>query len=352
MKLAHLTLAATCLATAPLALAETACSPAIGFNKVTCKGNSDTLVAVPFDQKPAFVGVTGSAPSENAGEATITPAADVDWTANGFSDVPHYVRFTSGDKSGFYYAVTGNTSGEVTVDLNGDSLTQVASGDAFRIVPFWTLSSLFVGGDGVHAATSAGQRDTEVFFPDTMTLGVNKSASATYYFLNGNWKRVGDLAGTYNDLILLPSSALWIRHNVAEDTVLCVSGRVPTAVHAIQMDVDSGENRNDIFFSLDRPIGVTLVESGLVESGAFVPSASAGNRADELFVYDNETPQFNKAPSATYYYLNGNWKKVGDLAGVYNDVEVFNPGTAAVIRKSGNGGGAPSTIFGLNSPNY
>ena len=188
--------------------------------------------------------------------------------------------------------------------------------------------------------------------PNNEDLGENKPSSITYYLLAGNWKRVGDLGGVHNNTILLPSSALWIRHNIATDTTVCVSGRVPSSVHAIQIDVNSSTFKNDMFISLDRPVEVSLAQSGLVESGAFGASVSAGNRTDELFVYDNSTVQFNKAPSATYYYLSGNWKKVGDLGGVHNDTMVFAPGSAVVIRKAGNGGASPTTVFGLNSASY
>lgn len=90
------------------------------------------------------------------------------------------------------------------------------------------------------------------------------------------------------------------------------------------------------------PSDITLNNLGLIESGAFTPSASTLGtvRKDTLLVFNNAASGFNKAPSATYYYLTNastqGWRST--TAGT-NDVgtTVIPAAVGYVIRKATNG---------------
>ena len=127
--------------------------------------------------------------------------------------------------------------------------------------------------------------------------------------------------------------------------MVCNSGRVPAAKHAVQIDVAT--TKNDNWISLDRPVPVTLTQSGIFEGGGIAVSPSRFNRTDELFVYE-------VGPSgltvATYYYFSGKWEKVGATGVDQGATEVFKPGQGVILRKAA--AGANATIFITNEPNY
>lgn len=107
--------------------------------------------------------------------------------------------------------------------------------------------------------------------------------------------------------------------------------------------------KQDNFVALTRPAVVTLNDSGLVQSGAFLASITTFNRTDELFVFDNSAVGKNKGPVATYYYFDGAWRKFGSNDDFGNE-PVFTPGTGVIIRKNSTAGGVSS--FWLNQPGY
>jgi uncharacterized protein (TIGR02597 family) len=338
------------------AFAQSAISPAIGFNKVTCNGNSDTLISVPFHQKPEFVGVSSATPEDTTG-GSIDPGEDIVLTvgsaAFGSLVGTHYIRFTGGAKNGFSYDVSGNTGTSITVDGMGDDLSGVLATDPFKIVPHWTFATLFPSGAGVHASASEFIRQTEILVLDQVSLGINKSAVAVFFYLGsaGEWRQVGGGAVSKDSQVVLPHQAFIVRHNNnAASTQFCPSGRVPSGQHAIQVDI--GTVKNDVFLSLDRPIDVSLDESGLVASGAFTSSGSEFIRADELLVFDNTATGINKSAVAVYFHLASanQWRKVGGGNGDAGADMVFTAGNAVVLRKSQ--AGAAGTTFVVNSPSY
>jgi uncharacterized protein (TIGR02597 family) len=84
-----------------------------------------------------------------------------------------------------------------------------------------------------------------------------------------------------------------------------------------------------------------------VESGAFKPSLSSLSHADELLTFDNSVAAFNKSASATYFYYQNAWRKVGlPLSVDVGTSNVFQPGSGVVIRKQA---GADSQIW-VNIP--
>jgi uncharacterized protein (TIGR02597 family) len=115
-------------------------------------------------------------------------------------------------------------------------------------------------------------------------------------------------------------------------------------------------SKQDNFVALTRPATNTLNESGLVQSGAFLSSASQLNQnGDQLLVFNNGQTGQNKSPAATYYYLSSLscWCRVNDSQGTYGTTDmgnepVFVPGTGVIIRKKL---GSASTNW-VNSPNY
>jgi uncharacterized protein (TIGR02597 family) len=97
---------------------------------------------------------------------------------------------------------------------------------------------------------------------------------------------------------------------------------------------------------LIRASAVTLNNSGLISSGAFLASPLPGTRTDELLKFDNSIAEKNKTSSAIYYYWSNAWRRVGAGSTDFGDTPVFTPGTGLIIRKATN---EPSVIW-TNAP--
>lgn len=343
--------------------AEPASDPA-GFYRITCLGNSDTLVSIPFSRPAAANAIV-----ESVTDNVVTVKGEPGWAENQFLYVAgsqpntYYLRFLDGDKEGSYYPITGNGPDTLTISLGGDDISTVIEGNRLTVVPYWTLGTAFPEGRGVHKSGGIARR-TQVLIPNYTASGVNNPPLATYYFLtnatfpDGVWQQVNEGSANKNDEILLPDLYVIVRHNIDVPTVITAQGGVPISKLATPLAAQE-IGKQDNFVALARPATVTLNESGLIESGAFVPTSSLLNRRDELLVFDNNKIGKNKAPSATYYYrtdLSPNrWVRVNDSQGTYGttdmgDQPVFLPGTGAVVRKASVLGGSSSTW--VNVINY
>lgn len=335
------------------AQAEPASDPA-GFYRITCLGNSDTIVSIPFT-RPAAANVVVDSVAANEVTVKGTPG----WTADQFvyaagtQPNTYYVRFLSGAKEGSYYPVTDNGTDSLTLSLGDDDISSVADGDQAAVIPYWTLGTAFPDGRGVVATTLVFDRKTEVFVRDFTEPGVNQGVKATYYFFQpngqtGEWRDFNEDGVKKDDEVLLPDVYMIVRHNTAASTVMTVRGSVPVSKLTMPLMTEPAM-KQDNFVALTRPAVVTLNDSGLVQSGAFLASPTVFNRTDELFVFDNSVVGKNKGPVATYFYHEGAWRKFGFTDDFGND-PVFTPGTGVIIRKNSTVGGVSS--FWLNQPGY
>jgi uncharacterized protein (TIGR02597 family) len=326
--------------------ADPVVSTPAGFHRIDLLGNSDTRVSFPFTRPEAAAGRV-----ESISDNVVTLKGSPGWTANQFAYAgdpqpnAYYLQIRSGTKEGFYYPITGNGAGTLTLSLGGDTLTGLNAGDRVAVIPYWTLATVFPGGQGVHESLSEFVRKTEVFIPNLTGIGVNLSPTKTYYFLEGHWY-LYPLTDVKDDDVLLPDAYFIVRHNVGITTTLTIRGGVAMTKWVMPLRVNTNKKQDNVV-ALPRPSTVTLNSSGLIESGAFRPSGNEFVRIDELFVFDNNKTGKNKSASATYYYLIDHWARYPDTTDAGND-PVFAPGTGVIIRK-GTGVGNPIWI---NQPPY
>lgn len=305
-----------------------------GFCRIPILGSSDTLVSIPFSRPESMIGFV-----ESAQDPTVTIKGSPNWIVNqwvyaaGSQTNTYYLQIRSGVLEGHRFRILSNQSNSLTVVLNGESLVGLQPTDLVSIVPYWTLGTVFPAGRGVHASAFPSSRLTEVLRPDLNGAGVNRSATGTYYFWQGNWRQVGAGTAIKNDDVLVPDAYFIVRHNVPVSTELMARGGVVTNGWRIPLSVRTSGKQDNIV-ALPRPYGVSLNESGLRSANAFSASLFPGTRTDELFVFNNSVTGKNKSPSATYYYWNSAWRRVGSgNTDVGNDI-VFAPGTGVVIRKA------------------
>ena len=309
---------------------------------------------MPFARLADSSALVSSTSSSNIIQVQGAPGWTVDKFVfvSGVQSNNYYVRIESGALEGRYFNITSNTTNTLTVNLNGGSLTGLATNHQVSVIPHWTLASVFgPDGNGIIQSTSTSARKTEVLVPSYNGSGINLSAATTYfYFTNAgtvNWRRVGAVTNC-NDDIIQPNGYLRIRHKAGPNTTFVSLGDVILTKVNIPLVVNASI-KQDNFISMPRPLDLSLNDSGLIASGAFVPSTSTSARKDELLIYDNSSTNVNKSASATYFYFSpsSSWRKVG-LTNDYGSSNIFQPGAGFIIRKFA---AAVAPVW-TNSPTY
>lgn len=349
-------------ASLPLAAQGVSTEP-VGFNKVTCLANSDTIVGVPLRVQGSRQSVLAAAPSVSGDFATLTLQA---------GSLPaltkHYLKFNGGTRDGRWYDITANTANTVTINLNTTDITGaldgVVSGNSVLIAEYWTLDTLFppalattnaaTTGHAIVASintVSAGRR-TELRLKKLDHDGINPPYFGRYYIHNGLWKLSGAGNANQGSLVIAPDSFLTISHpsSVTQSTVYRTLGEVEPHAFSIPLfSIPSGPRDNVI--SIPRPVPVTLEALNLRQSGAFMASTNtlATGRRDQLLVFNNEVALLNKTPSAVYYVHNGIWKASGG-GNTDQGTQQIPAGAGFVIRKYQTDPAA--TAFWKNTPSY
>lgn len=327
LALSALTFASTLFA------ADVAYSPPVGGFTTTAAANTDTLVSPTLAREAAWRGTIAGGTG-----TSITASSDV-WSAGQFAPgaETYYIRMLSGALSGQYFVITGNTASALTVDAAGLNLSTLVSGDTAEIVPFWTLGTLYPAsqaGTAFIASASPVARQTELLFFDGSGSGINRAPSTSYFYLNGAWRRSGAaLTTSFNGTVILPD-AYFIQRNKAAATTLVYVGRVqPGAVGTV---IEAKTTQNDNYVAVSFPVDIPLSQTGLVGNG-FSVSASPVAISDRLLVFNPNETGINRAPSTSYFYYNGAWRKSGSSVAVDFGSDVIRAGSGFIIRKAANG---------------
>ncbi len=332
--------AATFLTAHGLQAQTTATTDPVGFMTIDLPVGSDTIVAAPLSKAPVF---QGAVTSLNGFVVTVTGATFGDLTTS-----PHYVQATTGSQAGMIFDVASNTTDTITLVDNGVTPAGLSAGATFKVIPYWTLGSLFPSTDqGVSFTPSTGtlipQRRTQLLFPNVTGTGINRAPSTGYFFVtNTFWRSTASGSVNADATPILPDSYFIVRNptNAASGLKLTVAGSVNTGPMAVQLD-RLGTAPNDNYVSLGRAMDITLNNLGLITSGAFTPSTGTAipQRRDQLLIFNNAATGFNKAPSTSYYYVtNSGTNSWLSTATGTNDVgtNVIPAAVGYVIRKAAN----------------
>jgi uncharacterized protein (TIGR02597 family) len=267
-----------------------------------------------------------------------------------------------------YYTVVGNGASTVVLDLAGDNLSAaVTNGTKLQIIPFDTLGSVFPNGASIVASPShsLAQRQTEILIPDQQTPGLNLAASTSYYYYSGStgvgpgWRKAGATGVLANDDVLYPDTFFIVRTKAGQASNLTLLGAVQMGTLRVPVNTLAANVGQDNAVALPVPSTLTLHQTGLFESGAFVgsPSHSLAQRQDELLVWDNSVIGHDKAATLSYYYYTGTtgagpgWRLAGDSATKRDDTDtVINRNLGVVVRKKGTS--SPGTVFWVVVPPY
>ena len=336
-----------------IGMAQGVVTPPVGFVTISYEQGSDTTFSTALDRAVEFQGAVSSA-IDNGATSTINLDGSP-LSSNQFDPIPDtfYVKVASGSKTGMFYTVTTNDQGSITVDNNGDTLASVIDGELIRVIPFWTLNTIFPNGDGITQSSSLSPA-AEILFLDSTTAGINLSSSASYFYYTDplnvfggpGWRQVGFPNTIVDNTILFPDSYVLIRDSSGGSGTVehQLVGTVNTLVFRTPLNLLSASEGQDNFVAVNFPVNLTLSESNLFESGAFAESSSL-SPVDQLLVFDASVAAQNKSSSGSYFYytdpLNvfggAGWRQVGFPNTIVDNVEVLESGRGVIVRKAATG---------------
>jgi uncharacterized protein (TIGR02597 family) len=332
MQLRSLFLVAALVVTSS-ALADTVTSDISGYVKISAPATTDTPIAPVLARSTIWRDTVASVSG-----SVITVSGSPAWTAGALAPGTdtYYVRLTSGALKGHFFTITTNDSGSVTVDNAGLDLSTIAAADTLEIAPYWTLGTLYPAGEAgtkFIASNSSDSPETELLFYGTST-GINRAPSASYYFYQGAWRKVGDATlASFDNTIVYPDT-YFIQRNKASATTVTLTGRVmPSFISTI---LEGASTQNDNYVALAYPSDVTLARTGLATSG-FTASTSPLKLADTLLLFNTAATGYSRAPLVTYYYYNGGWRKFGaPVTTDFSNTVSIPAGTGFIVRKAAN----------------
>lgn len=338
------------------AATASAVSRPVGSIKIELLAETDTILAVPFlrysEATLEVNSVTGVSNEQwTLGNLTVPP----NFAPNDKFAASYFAQFDDGPMAGKFYTIIASGSSSISVDPAGDSLSiSELIGYRIKIYPYWTIGTLFDSLKSFYPTTnSLGIATTLEILVFDVQPGVNPSATRSYfYFIDGanvsggdGWRtKGGNSTLAYADDQIDQTSYVAIRNKSVDEATLVISGEVSTTPYVTPLLRLNETAAQDNTVGLVTPIPVSLSESGLYESGAFVPTGTfIGGSGDRLFVFNPLDTGFNKAASEAYFYYEGSdfpdgWKKLGqDLNADFGGTKVFRPGQGFLIRKAENG---------------
>jgi uncharacterized protein (TIGR02597 family) len=317
----------------------------VGYLTFTAADAADTKFGLPMEQAAVLA---TSVDSVTSGVVTVS----VDASAASDS---HYLQFSDGSLAGQWFQVSSSTVDSITVAEDLEALGATAS-DTFRVIPFWTLSTLF--GTDFPVSTDPFTPVAEILGNDVTGIGINKAPASNYAYHDGSsgfvsagWFDVSNaFGGTVDDLKLAPNTFITIRNQSGSNFSLVLAGAVPTVALSTGV-VSDPSSRNDNLVYNPYPADIQLSLSALTE--VVDVSTDPFSPLTEVVVYESFTG-LNPAPTANYAYHDGSsgfvaagWFNVSDAFGGTQDTVTIPQGGAFIIRK---GAGTPSGYWTASLP--
>jgi uncharacterized protein (TIGR02597 family) len=336
--------------------AATAYTTPVGYLTLDIPANSDSNVGQPFIRGIAYQGVATSV----VGSVVNLPA-NAGLTVNQFvysspsQPNSYYLQVDGGSLNGRYFDVVSNTATSITVD-NGT--TDISSVVNVKVIPFWTLNTLFPGGAGVGTSLDELESNGVVQFR-SLNTGINRPSPKTYFHYTGvaeqgtGWYDLNDLSlGLQNDLTIDPYIPARVRNQGFAKTAT-ITGTVPTSDVATPIVTATGQNDN--YLTVQFPTDVTLAESGL--SAVLTPSTDILDAIDVIQIYNETAPGINKPVLRTFFYYTGIeeqgtgfYDNDNNSLGKQDDVlGILKAGRVYTIRRAG---GTPGTAHAVSIPGY
>ena len=321
----------------------------VGFVSTEIFNGDDVVVGLQLERTSVYQGSVSSV----LGNVVSLLNANLDVLAG-----PHYMLVVSSftpTMEGKWFEIQSNNFDSLTLVDNVQSLG-LTSSDIVKITPFWTLSELFPSGKGVGVSSDPFSPVSFVMIPDLTSSGVNLARNKFYFYHDGSSPIVGNIAGWYDNdnifggtvdsLPLSPETYIAIRNQSGANQRYLMSGAVPVSTYSTNIVRLVDRVSQDNALVNPYPKSMTLSESGLkdvidVTTNPFSPT-------DLILLYVNSQGSgTNVPPSKVYFYHDGSSSILGNVAGWYDNDNIFGgvvdnsvsiPGGGAfVVRKSSSG---------------
>ena len=322
-------------------------SEVVGYVKTTLTANSDSIIAPQLLRASELTATVTSVSSAGAGQASLN-LSGVSLAANQFqfnaSTQPntYFVLVTSGNLSGTYFLISSNTASSIVVNLDGLTVTG-PDVTAIEVRPCWTLATLFPASDAnvsfVPSASAGGNtRRTTLILPNTAGSGINRAASATYFFNNTagiqDWVSTTNSSTKVGHTAILPGTFLIHRNTGGTPATLTLTHSGSILVHPLTHYIGTLSNGpTDNYLALPRATDYTLSQLGLTDASFTQSTSTGGNgRRDTLLVINAGGSGVNRAASATYFRFQTNWYSTAAPTVITNNA-VIPAGAALIVRK-------------------
>ena len=302
-----------------------------GYNTTSVPPQTDVFVSLPFTRQPVGTFTVQGTTSTSIQVTTST------FTSNQFANA-FYLRLISGAGKGRFSTITSNDASTLVLQ-DPTILTGVVATDTLQIVPHWTLATVFPDNfEGVSFSLSpnAFARTFEILIPRA-DVGINKSASVTYFYQGGTWRTTTAATGNFDNDVLVPQRHFILRNrnSVASGKTVTFTtlGYIDPVAPAVRIHRDP--IRDDLVVSTGLPLPTRLSRLHLGGFEAFQTTNAPlipSNFRDLVLVYNNNTTGFNKAAQATYFFSGGFWRSTAAPTTNANE-DILPAGAAITIRK-------------------
>ncbi|MGF1453328.1 MAG: TIGR02597 family protein [Opitutales bacterium] len=352
------------LALAPFAVAQDAAySETWGVTTLEFPANSDTYLSLIFPRDEAFRGVVDSV--DTSGSDPVITFSGSPFSNGEFisGDDVFYLLVCSGpldgsgnptaaSEEGAFATVIGNGTGNVV--LSGPEADGAFSdlnnivGETVKIIPYWTLETLFPDGEGIAAITTTEEigSKSEILFPalpnvdDPSTVGSAETGTnlpaATRVVLadlggEKRWVETVDGFPGFENEPLSPNSFLIVRNQTDSELSVSHYGPVNTAAIRIPVGTVAANRAQDNPVGFVVPVELTISDLNLE---TVVDGATSLDSFDEVLVYKSGTG-VNRPADSRLLLANGSWFLTSNPT-PGNEVNDFmvDPGDALVIRKA------------------
>ena len=323
-----------------------------GINSTVIQPSTDVTVTVPFTQNSegsfaatgttaTTINVAGPLTSGQFGTVTVGSGGNIR-TFTRF-----YLRMTSGSANGRWSSITANDATSFTLE-DTTFLAQIVAGNTFNVYRHQTLASVFPDEfENYSFKRSVGiqSNGTQVIFRSLTAIGINKSASQTFFFhSSGTWRQIGVGTTPFDEQPIEPQRSFIIRNQTpsgaaASDLVFTSMGRVETGTQVTRLPFGASGTDNDLGVGIGVPVDITLRQLNLAGTSGFVTTTNILQVRDTVLVFDNSQPGLNKSSSASYFVLSnastGNvpqWRRIGGGSTNF-DNQIIPAGAAIQIRK-------------------
>jgi len=311
--------------------AATAYTTPVGYVSIAVPANSDTTIAPPLEQATVYAAASTSITGNVIGATDLTGST--------FTAPACYLQVTSGTLAGQRFTISANTTTTITV-TSATTLATLGftSGDQYKVVPFWTLNTMFPNGAGVGSTNDITAPTSFVMASNVANTGANRSNAKLYFYCSGD--TVNDFpAGWYdNDAatdgpiadLRLDLNRMYTIRSASAQTVT-VTGAVPNVAPKNQVAVSTGANDN--YMASPFPVDISLEDSGL--QSVVQATTDITVPFEYVFVFNDTGTGFNKAAAKVYFYCSGDVDN-GFPAGWYDNDNATNgaldPATNKVIK--------------------